>query len=64
MKIWLHTLPLTPLPQPVCPSTPLKLLSLSLCRGKFRSKAWAQVLEEARHLVESGVVELNLIAGE
>ncbi len=31
-------------------------------RGKFRSKAWGQVLEEARHLVESGVVELNLIA--
>jgi ribosomal protein S12 methylthiotransferase len=31
-------------------------------RGKFRSKPWGQVLEEAQRLVESGVVELNLIA--
>lgn len=31
-------------------------------RGKFRSKAWTSVLEEARHLVASGVKELNLIA--
>lgn len=31
-------------------------------RGKFRSKPWAAVLEEAKHLVDSGVVELNLIA--
>jgi ribosomal protein S12 methylthiotransferase len=33
-----------------------------LCRGKFRSKAWQQILEEAAHLVASGVKELNLIA--
>lgn len=31
-------------------------------RGKFRSKAWDSVLEEARALVESGVKEINLIA--
>ena len=31
-------------------------------RGKFRSKPWGQVLEEAQRLVDSGVVELNLIA--
>jgi hypothetical protein len=31
-------------------------------RGKFRSKAWGAVLEEAQRLVASGVVELNLIA--
>jgi ribosomal protein S12 methylthiotransferase len=31
-------------------------------RGKFRSKPWAALLEEAKYLVESGVVELNLIA--
>jgi len=31
-------------------------------RGKFRSKPWQALLDEARHLVESGVVELNLIA--
>ena len=31
-------------------------------RGKFRSKPWQAVLDEARHLVDSGVVELNLIA--
>ncbi|WIA39823.1 hypothetical protein OEZ86_005876 [Tetradesmus obliquus] len=31
-------------------------------RGKFRSKAWGAVLEEAERLVASGVVELNLIA--
>eukprot|EP00775_Hariotina_reticulata_P010662 gene10662-10821_t len=31
-------------------------------RGKFRSKAWAPLLEEAARLVASGVVELNLIA--
>ena len=31
-------------------------------RGKFRSKPWQAVLEEARILVESGAVELNLIA--
>ena len=33
-------------------------------RGKFRSKPWTQVLEEAKHLVDSGVIELNLIAGK
>lgn len=32
------------------------------CRGKFRSKPWEQLLEEAKYLVESGVKELNLIA--
>ena len=32
------------------------------CRGKFRSKPWQQLLEEAKYLVESGVKELNLIA--
>ncbi|KAK9906450.1 hypothetical protein WJX75_002013 [Coccomyxa subellipsoidea] len=30
--------------------------------GKFRSKPWQHVLDEARHLVDSGVKELNLIA--
>jgi ribosomal protein S12 methylthiotransferase len=33
-----------------------------MCRGKFRSKPWTSLLDEARHLVASGVVELNLIA--
>ena len=32
------------------------------CRGKFRSKSWQGVLEEAKELVASGVKELNLIA--
>lgn len=31
-------------------------------RGKFRSKPWQAVLEEAEYLVKQGVVELNLIA--
>ncbi|EFJ53100.1 hypothetical protein VOLCADRAFT_127348 [Volvox carteri f. nagariensis] len=31
-------------------------------RGKFRSKPWQAVLDEARHLVANGVKELNLIA--
>jgi ribosomal protein S12 methylthiotransferase len=31
-------------------------------RGKFRSKPWQTVLDEARFLVDSGVKELNLIA--
>lgn len=31
-------------------------------RGKFRSKPWQPLLDEARFLVESGVKELNLIA--
>uniref|UniRef100_A0A7S3VK66 Uncharacterized protein n=1 Tax=Dunaliella tertiolecta TaxID=3047 RepID=A0A7S3VK66_DUNTE len=31
-------------------------------RGKFRSKPWASVLDEAKRLVASGVKELNLIA--
>ncbi|EIE24277.1 MiaB-like tRNA modifying enzyme [Coccomyxa subellipsoidea C-169] len=31
-------------------------------RGKFRSKPWQHVLDEARQLVASGVKELNLIA--
>eukprot|EP00798_Chlamydomonas_sp_ICE-L_P010308 gene10308-8239_t len=31
-------------------------------RGKFRSKPWKSLLEEAKFLVESGVKELNLIA--
>ena len=35
---------------------------LRLYRGKFRSKPWAAVLEEARHLVDEGARELNLIA--
>jgi hypothetical protein len=35
---------------------------LPVCRGKFRSKPWAAVLEEAKRLVASGVRELNLIA--
>ncbi|KAL0054101.1 hypothetical protein WJX82_003811 [Trebouxia sp. C0006] len=30
--------------------------------GKFRSKPWQQLLDEAKYLVESGVKELNLIA--
>lgn len=32
------------------------------CRGKFRSKSWQGVVEEAKELVRSGVKELNLIA--
>lgn len=32
------------------------------CRGRFRSKSWQGVLEEAKELVASGVKELNLIA--
>lgn len=32
------------------------------CRGKFRSKPWQQLIDEAKYLVESGVKELNLIA--
>lgn len=31
-------------------------------RGKFRSKPWQALLDEARYLVDSGVKELNLIA--
>ncbi|PNW82252.1 hypothetical protein CHLRE_06g278142v5 [Chlamydomonas reinhardtii] len=31
-------------------------------RGKFRSKPWQSVLDEAAHLVAGGAVELNLIA--
>ncbi|GMH36479.1 hypothetical protein BSKO_04347 [Bryopsis sp. KO-2023] len=31
-------------------------------RGKFRSKSWDALLAEAKHLVASGVRELNLIA--
>lgn len=31
-------------------------------RGKFRSKAWSQLLEEAQWLVKDGVKEINLIA--
>eukprot|EP00741_Cyanophora_paradoxa_P005213 tig00000852_g5053.t1 len=31
-------------------------------RGKFRSKPWDAVLDEAKRLVDSGVKELNLIA--
>lgn len=38
------------------------LLLSAVCRGKFRSKPWQSVLDEAKHLVDSGVVELNLIA--
>lgn len=33
-----------------------------MCRGKFRSKTWDSILEEAKHLVSQGVIELNLIA--
>ena len=42
----------------------LSLLTVFLCgcRGKFRSKPWQQLLDEAKYLVESGVKELNLIA--
>lgn len=32
------------------------------CRGKFRSKPWDSILEEARYLVSQGALELNLIA--
>lgn len=32
------------------------------CRGKFRSKPWDSILQEARHLVAEGALELNLIA--
>ena len=35
---------------------------LCVCRGRFRSKPWQQLLDEAKYLVESGVKELNLIA--
>lgn len=37
-------------------------MECALCRGKFRSKTWQGVLEEAKELVRSGVKELNLIA--
>ena len=33
-----------------------------VCRGKFRSKPWQQLLDEAKYLVDTGVKELNLIA--
>lgn len=29
------------------------------CRGKFRSKGWEALLQEAKHLVDSGVKELK-----
>lgn len=32
------------------------------CRGKFRSKPWDSIVEEAKYLVKEGAVELNLIA--
>ena len=35
---------------------------MAYARGKFRSKGWRGILDEARQLVESGVKELNLIA--
>jgi ribosomal protein S12 methylthiotransferase len=31
-------------------------------RGKFRSKPWESILEEAKVLVEAGAKEINLIA--
>ena len=40
----------------------MELLCAHANRGRFRSKPWAAALEEARKLVDSGVVELNLIA--
>ncbi|PRW60219.1 hypothetical protein C2E21_1074 [Chlorella sorokiniana] len=46
------------LPPPLPPAARVRL-GLS---GKFRSKPWQAVLDEAKHLVDSGVVELNLIA--
>lgn len=33
-----------------------------LCRGKFRSKSFDAIMQEAQHLVDQGAVELNLIA--
>ena len=36
--------------------------SIPSFRGKFRSKPWDMVVEEARHLVAAGALELNLIA--
>lgn len=45
---------------PVC--SVMQLLVSAGYRGRFRSKPWAAVLEEARKLVDSGAVELNLIA--
>ena len=44
------------------PPSPIPPHASTLRRGKFRSKPWQAVLDEARHLVDSGVVELNLIA--
>ena len=35
---------------------------MNMCRGKFRSKPWDAILEEARILVAQGAKELNLIA--
>lgn len=46
----IHVFTLCPTPDP------------HFCRGKFRSKPWQALLDEAKHLVDSGVVELNLIA--
>lgn len=45
-----------------CLSHYTRFASPAMHRGKFRSKPWASLLEEAKYLVESGVVELNLIA--
>mmetsp|Transcript_9848 Transcript_9848/g.16210 ORF Transcript_9848/g.16210 Transcript_9848/m.16210 type:complete len:549 (-) Transcript_9848:382-2028(-) len=36
--------------------------SIPSFRGKFRSKGWDEIMNEARRLVDSGVRELNLIA--
>lgn len=36
--------------------------SFIFCRGKFRSKPWDSILEEAHYLVSEGALELNLIA--
>lgn len=42
---------------------PSCVLCRAVHRGKFRSKPWQALLDEAKFLVDSGVRELNLIAG-
>lgn len=40
----------------------MKCLQWQSCRGKFRSKKFSDIVDEAQSLVAAGAVELNLIA--
>jgi len=44
------------------PSSSSYFHSIFYCRGKFRSKPFETIVEEARYLVSQGALELNLIA--